>query len=173
MWGFLWILVCACLLSCLYFNSSERYFEIFSQGPISDARACHQVSQYFPCFFHYFAPGRNTRIVQRDHVPFGNSLKHYFVLYTAFTDVRTAQIVSAPMNGFIFTTYRFFIRAQTGNKDVVPSLTQISIAGGCTGILLSYVAPPQSPCTAWHSRQLTLPASSPPLQNLSRLDNKI
>ena len=54
----------------------------------------------------------------------------------------TNQIVSAPMNGFIFTTYRACIHAQTGSADVRPSLTQISIAGGLTGILLSYVSFP-------------------------------
>ncbi|KAG1771454.1 hypothetical protein EDD22DRAFT_570915 [Suillus occidentalis] len=41
------------------------------------------------------------------------------------------------MNGLIFATYKFFLKAQMVDDGSIPSLTQVAIAGSCCGVAMS------------------------------------
>jgi solute carrier family 25 carnitine/acylcarnitine transporter 20/29 len=40
------------------------------------------------------------------------------------------------MNGLIFASYKFFLKAQMVDGSI-PSLTQVAIAGSCCGVAMS------------------------------------
>lgn len=44
---------------------------------------------------------------------------------------------SALLNGLIFASYGFFIKAQSNTAEAVPTLTQVTLAGVATGIVSS------------------------------------
>jgi solute carrier family 25 carnitine/acylcarnitine transporter 20/29 len=48
----------------------------------------------------------------------------------------------ALLNGLIFASYRFFMRIQLDDKDAIPSLTQVTLAGIATGIVTSLITTP-------------------------------
>lgn len=45
------------------------------------------------------------------------------------------------MNGLVFATYKFFLKAQMVD-DSIPSLTQVAIAGSCCGVAMSLFSSP-------------------------------
>ncbi|OAX34897.1 mitochondrial carrier [Rhizopogon vinicolor AM-OR11-026] len=47
----------------------------------------------------------------------------------------------ALLNGLIFASYKFFLKMQV-TDDVIPSLTQVAIAGSCCGVVTSFLSAP-------------------------------
>jgi solute carrier family 25 carnitine/acylcarnitine transporter 20/29 len=45
------------------------------------------------------------------------------------------------MNGFVFASYKFFLKAQMVDGSI-PSLTEVAIAGSCCGVAMSFFATP-------------------------------
>lgn len=45
------------------------------------------------------------------------------------------QATCALLNGLVFSSYRFLMKAQLSNDQAIPSLTQIFLAGAGTGML--------------------------------------
>jgi len=48
------------------------------------------------------------------------------------------QATVAFLNGFIFASYRFFLKLQLDHSEAIPSLTQVALAGVGSGIVTSY-----------------------------------
>lgn len=48
-----------------------------------------------------------------------------------------SQATCAFMNGLVFSSYKFFMRAQLDDPASVPSLTQVGLAGTGCGIVTS------------------------------------
>ncbi|OSD04946.1 mitochondrial carrier [Trametes coccinea BRFM310] len=47
-----------------------------------------------------------------------------------------------PLNGLVFSSYRFFMRAQLDNEKDTPTLAQINLAGAASGVLSSLITTP-------------------------------
>ena len=65
--------------------------------------------------------------------------------HLCFDPSYTTQMTSAPLNGVVFASYRFFLNLQlspgdTGiGRDISPTLTQVTLAGIACGLLAAYV----------------------------------
>ena len=53
--------------------------------------------------------------------------------------VANSQATAALLNGLAFTGYHFFLNVQRESNDAMPTLTQVAIAGGLTGLIGSSV----------------------------------
>lgn len=49
--------------------------------------------------------------------------------------VANAQLTAALLNGLAFSTYHLFLNVQRESNDSMPTLTQVAIAGGLTGLI--------------------------------------
>lgn len=59
------------------------------------------------------------------------------ILWTGIYDI--IQATCALLNGLVFSSYRFLMKAQLSDDQAVPALTQIFFAGAGTGMIGSYV----------------------------------
>ncbi|KAH8091678.1 carnitine/acyl carnitine carrier [Cristinia sonorae] len=59
-----------------------------------------------------------------------------------FRGITSPLITTAPLNGLVFASYRFFMRAQLSHQNDNPSLMQITLAGAATGIVGSLISTP-------------------------------
>ncbi|KAF8634656.1 hypothetical protein AX15_000795 [Amanita polypyramis BW_CC] len=56
--------------------------------------------------------------------------------------IASPLITAALLNGLVFASYRFFLKIQNGNSVAIPTLTQVFLAGTCTGVVCSLVTTP-------------------------------
>ncbi|KAI8985634.1 mitochondrial carrier [Trametes punicea] len=80
--------------------------------------------------------------------------KYRSTLHAFFTIVREERIrglyrgIAAPLagapplNGLVFSTYRYLMRAQLDDENATPTLTQINLAGAGSGIISSLITTP-------------------------------
>ncbi|KAJ3558518.1 hypothetical protein NM688_g879 [Phlebia brevispora] len=59
-----------------------------------------------------------------------------------FRGITSPLLTSAPLNGVVFASYRFFLKLQLGEKKVEPTLFQVTLAGIGCGLLASIVTSP-------------------------------
>ncbi|KAF8634643.1 hypothetical protein AX15_000788 [Amanita polypyramis BW_CC] len=62
--------------------------------------------------------------------------EHLVGLYKGIT---SPLITGGLVNGLLFASYRFFLKVQNGADDVIPTLTQVLLAGICAGVVSSLV----------------------------------
>ncbi|KIY67114.1 carnitine/acyl carnitine carrier [Cylindrobasidium torrendii FP15055 ss-10] len=59
-----------------------------------------------------------------------------------YKGVMSPVATAAFMNGIVFASYRFFMKAQLSEESTVPTLSQIALAGAGSGIAASVIAAP-------------------------------
>ncbi|TCD71688.1 hypothetical protein EIP91_005454 [Steccherinum ochraceum] len=62
--------------------------------------------------------------------------------HTLFRGIVSPLITTAPLNGLVFASYRFFMRAQLKSANDDPNLWQIGAAGAATGVVGSLISTP-------------------------------
>jgi len=62
--------------------------------------------------------------------------------HTLFRGITSPLITTAPLNGLVFASYRFFMRAQLSDANANPNLAQIALAGAATGVVGSLISTP-------------------------------
>ncbi|GBE89433.1 Mitochondrial carnitine carrier [Sparassis crispa] len=80
--------------------------------------------------------------------------KYRSTFHALFTIVRTERVsgvfrgiaspllTSAPLNGLVFSSYRFLMKSQLSDENATPTLTQINIAGAGSGVIASLITTP-------------------------------
>ncbi|KAF8722640.1 hypothetical protein AX14_009741 [Amanita brunnescens Koide BX004] len=59
-----------------------------------------------------------------------------------FKGITSPLLTAALLNGLAFSTYHFFLNVQRESNDSMPTLTQVAIAGGLTGLIGCVVVTP-------------------------------
>lgn len=65
--------------------------------------------------------------------------KYRITLQRTLSLMNLLKASCALLNGLIFASYGFFMKAQMGLSTATPSLTQVTLAGVATGIVSSFV----------------------------------
>ncbi|KAI0782823.1 mitochondrial carrier [Abortiporus biennis] len=80
---------------------------------------------------------------------------------TLFRGISSPLITAAPLNGLVFSSYRFFMTSQV-NDGAEPSLTQITLAGAGSGIVASVITTPME-LVKIHQQSLISKAGDKPI----------
>ncbi|KAH9951069.1 mitochondrial carrier [Amylocystis lapponica] len=82
------------------------------------------------------------------------ALKYHSTMNAVFTILReervrglyrgiaSPMVSCAPLNGLVFASYRSLMKAQLGEDEDIPTLTQITLAGAGSGIIASLITTP-------------------------------
>jgi hypothetical protein len=108
-----------------------------SQGSVSRPEHLWAVPWYVQCRGNYHKGGTILGTVQGHYVSNGVCSYRYRVFRTGV--YKAMQATCALLNGLVFSSYRFLMKAQMSDAQTTPTLTQIFFAGAGTGIIGSYV----------------------------------
>jgi len=61
---------------------------------------------------------------------------------TLFRGIASPLATAAPLNGMVFASYRWFMKAQLGDENETPSLFQLGLAGAGSGVMASIITTP-------------------------------
>ncbi|KAI0069640.1 carnitine/acyl carnitine carrier [Panus rudis PR-1116 ss-1] len=79
-----------------------------------------------------------------------------------FRGISSPLVTAAPLNGLVFSSYKFFMRAQLDSEDSIPSLTQVTLAGAATGVVGSILTTPTELIKIQQQSQQSLRGSDKP-----------
>ncbi|KZT07139.1 mitochondrial carrier [Laetiporus sulphureus 93-53] len=59
-----------------------------------------------------------------------------------FRGIASPLLTAAPLNGLVFASYRLLMKAQLSSDDMIPTLTQVALAGAGSGIIATLITAP-------------------------------